>query len=469
MSPQTLPTHQPPEGQSPEGEPPEGEPAPVRHREVRDCYGGYYRVGESDRDLLGHSRGRLVAAAWAAMLAASIGQYGYGMLLPTLGSTHGWTLQQGFWVLAVWALCQSTAVYPVARLRKRAGLRPLATMVFGAVLCAAGLVTLGGSSNWLVVLLNHGVLGGVGAGLIYGTCLGVVARWYPERPSRPAFVSGAFAYGCIPFVVLAGASTAQADLGAFLGVAAVLVVLLVGAAGLVLKDPPDYWWPTHIDPVAWAMDKSLNPALRRNRPAIQSYEPAEALRCPESRILLLAMTFATAVALFNAAFLALFVIGHGWSLAIAALVLCVLVGASGTARFAAGWAGGRFGRVKVARAALAVGGAAQLLILAGGERDLLALVLVGAAFAGASAGTCFALLPGLVEGHFGERPGLPNFGLFYRAKAAGALIGVAGMGYLILLLGFAGTFWLAAACGIVGAGLVGRLRQPGRPRLLLPN
>jgi MFS family permease len=436
--------------------------------EVRDCYGGRYRVGESDRELLGYPRRRVVWAAWVAMLAASIGQYGYGALLPTLGASHGWTLQQGFWVLAVWVLCQSTTVYPVARLRRRAELSPLATMVFGAVLCATGLVSLGGSGSWIVVLLNHGMLGGIGAGLIYGTCLGVVAKWYPERPSRAAFVSGAFAYGCIPFVVLAGISVGPGDLGVVLTGAALLALVLVSVAGLALKDPPDHWWPAHIDPVAWAMDKKLNPALRNNRPAIRNYEPSEALRCPESRTLLVAMTFATAVALFDAAFLALFVTEHGWSLGIAATVVCVLVGSSGTARVAAGWAGGRFGRVKVARAALALGAVAQLLILLGGERNVLALVLAGTVFAGASAGTCFALLPSLVEGHFGDGPGLPNFGLFYRAKAAGALLGVAVMGYLVLLLGFGGTFWLAAGLGLAGAGLVGRLRQPGRPRLLLP-
>src|SRR5207302_2915289 len=173
-------------------------------REIRDFYGRRYRVGETDRALLGRSRAWVLWAAWAAMLAAGAGQYGYGALLPVLVGVHGWTWQQGCWVLAVWTVCQSATLYPVARARARLRLAPAATIAVGGVLCAAGLLTLGGASSFAVVVVNHAVLGGVGAGLIYGTCLSVVARWYPERQSRTALVSGAFAYGSVPFLVLTG-------------------------------------------------------------------------------------------------------------------------------------------------------------------------------------------------------------------------------------------------------------------------
>ncbi|WP_199433610.1 MFS transporter [Qaidamihabitans albus] len=438
-------------------------------REIRDFYGRRYRVGETDRELLGRSRAWMLWAAWSAMLVASVGQYGYGALMPVLGASHGWTLAQSGWVLAVWILCQSGTVYPAARLRSRFGLAPAATMLAGAALCATGLVTLGGSSGFMVVLLNHGVLGGIGAGLIYGTCLGVVAKWYPERPARTAFVSGAFAYGAIPFVVLAGRFAGPGSLELFLGAAGAAVVVLVGAAALVLRDPPEFWWPAHVDPRAWALDKSVNPGLRGNRPAIRRYSAAEMLRCPASGLLYLAVTCAAAVILFDIAYLAVFVTGNGWGPGFGAAALAVLAAASGVTRTAEGWAGDRFGRRRVVRVALYGGGLAQVILLLAGEHGLAPLLLVGAGLAGAGAGACYGLLPGLVEGHFGERPGLPNFGVFYGAKAVGGLLGVALAGHVVGSEGYALAFVVAAALSLTGAGLVRLLRQPGRPRLTLPG
>lgn len=438
-------------------------------REIQDFYGRRYRVGETDRDLLGRSRAWMLWAAWTAMLVASAGQYGYGALIPVLGDTHGWSLAECGWVFAVWVLCQSGSVYPAARVRSRLGLPPAATLLAGAALCATGLATLGGSASLTVVLLNHGVLGGLGAGLIYGTCLGVVAQWYPERPARTAFVSGAFAYGSIPFVVLAGRFAGPGAVETFLGLSGVAVIVLVGAAAVLLRDPPRNWWPPHVDPRTWALDKRVNPGLRHNRPAIRRYSAAEMVRCPVSRLLFVAVTCATAVILFDIAYLTVFATASGWGSGFAVVPLVVLAAASGVTRTAEGWAGDRFGRRPVVRTALVAGALAQVLLLLAGRHGIASLLVVAAALAGASAGACYGLLPGLVEGHFGERPGLPNFGVFYGAKAVGGLLGVALAGHVVSGHGYAVPFLVAAALGLTGAGLVRLLRQPGRPALVLPG
>jgi MFS family permease len=404
-------------------------------------------------------------AAWGAMLAASIGQYGYGALLPVLGHTHGWTRSEGFVVLAVWVLCQSITVHPVAKLRNRLGLPPVATMSVGAVLCATGLVTLGGSGSFAVVLLNHGVLGGIGAGLIYGTSLSVVARWYPERPSRTAFVSGAFAYGSLPFILLAGEFSGSESIGTFLGVTGLIVVVVVGAAAVVLQDPPENWWPAQVDPRRWALDGSLNRGLRNNRPAIRRYPPGEMVRCPAFMVLALVATCAAAVAVFDIAYLAEFAVESGWAAGFGATAIASFAGACGLVRGVAGWAAAHFGRRRIVRIALGFGGVTQLVLSLAGEHRAAGPLLAACCLAGAAAGTWYAVLPGLTEAHFGERPGLPIFGLSYCPKALGGILGAG----LAAYAGGTTGFLIAAALSVAAAVLIGLLRQPGRPRLPLPG
>src|SRR5690625_5744298 len=80
-------------------------------REIHDFYGRLYRVGQSDRELLGRSRAWMLAAACLAMLVAGVGQYGYAAMMPMLGGTRGWSLAASAMVLATWILCQSSTVY----------------------------------------------------------------------------------------------------------------------------------------------------------------------------------------------------------------------------------------------------------------------------------------------------------------------------------------------------------------------
>ena len=47
------------------------------------------------------------------------------------------------------------------------------------------------------------MFGGMGAGLVYATCVNMVGKWYPERRGgKTGFVNGGFAYGSVPFIFI---------------------------------------------------------------------------------------------------------------------------------------------------------------------------------------------------------------------------------------------------------------------------
>ncbi|MFC0435226.1 MFS transporter [Kutzneria buriramensis] len=400
--------------------------------EVTDFYGRRYRVGESDRELLGHSRNWVLAAACVAMMVAGAGQYGFGLIVGG-----------NYWLLAIWVATQAVAVFPLALLRERRHVRPTPAMIVGAVLCAVGDLFAG---TW------SAVLGGIGAAIVYGTCFATVAKWFPERRTYLGLVSGAFAAGAVLF---------WAPLP-------IIAIPVIAVCGIVLREPPRDWWPQRPDPRTWALDKNVNLSLRHSRPAIRRYSPGELLRCPTSAAMCALVACAAAAWLFDVAYTAAFVASSGWGYAFAAITVCLLTLASGVARWATGWAGERFGVARVIRAALALGALGQLTMIVAGQHQAGVLLAFAALLVGTTAGCCYALLPALVEAHFGDQAGLLNFGLVYSAKAVGGLVGIGAAATIVGTYGYAAGFLLAAGLGVVAAIAGGMLRQPGVPRLLVP-
>ncbi len=399
--------------------------------EVTDFYGRRYRVGESDRELLGHSRNRVLAAACVAMMVAGAGQYAFGLI------------SGQYWLLAIWVATQAIAVFPLALLRERLNIRPQVAMVAGAVLTAVGDLFAG---PW------SAVLGGLGAAIVYGTCFAVVAKWFPERRTQLGLVSGSFAAGAVLFATPLP----------------IIAIVVITACAFYLKEPPKDWWPQRPDPRTWALDKNVNLSLRHSRPAIRRYTPTELLRCPTYALMYVLVGCAAAAWLFDVAFMAAYVQNNGWGYAFAAVAVCLLTLSSGVARWATGWAGECFGVGRVVRAALGLGVLGQLLLIVAGQQQTPVLLALAALLVGAGAGCCYALLPALVEAHFGDQAGLPNFGLVYSAKAIGGVVGIGVAATIVGLYGFSAGFLLAAGLGAVATIASGLLRQPGVPRLLVP-
>ena len=422
-------------------------------QEMRDVYGRRYRVGESDRELLGRSRNWMLWPAWAAMLAAGVQQYGFGAVVPVLVDTH--PLADVVWALALWTVCQAATVFPAMWLRDRGRLDPAPAAVAGGVLCAIGLATLGHAGALWTVYLGYSLLGGVGAGLVYAACVGTVVRWFPERvAAKVGVVSGAYAYGCVPFVIAAGLVLHTDNRMLFLDIAAAAVLVVIVVAGATLKDPPKHWWPADVEPRKWALDK----ARRRNQSAVRQFLPVEALRSGAAGPMFVAVALAAAVLLFDLAFLATF---SGTHLALGALAAC-----TGLGRVLVGRVSDRLGRRRTWYLSLLTGSAAQFLLLWAGTHDRPVALLLGACLAGLGTGCGYTLLVALVREYFGEESGLQNFGVLYSAKAFGGVLGVGVAGAVVTTHGYPVAFVAAGLVGLVGALLTRALTQPGRTRLL---
>lgn len=435
-------------------------------RDVRDCYGRRYRVGEHPAQLIGGSRARMLWLAWAPMAAAGLLQYGYGALVPILVQRNGWTLAGAFWLLAVWAVFQAGVGLPTAYLRERGRLGPRPVMLGGALLCALGLAALAHSSGLLGALLGYSVLGGIGAGLIYATCTSMVGKWYPERmASRVSFVTGAFAYGSVPFVVALVLGVDVSNLTVVLDVVAVVLCLVVAGCGMLFVDPPARWWPPHIDPRDWAL-RAAAPGRGRTPPAMRQYSAQQALRTRTLPVMCLVLLCAGAVSLFNAAFLVTFAAGLGFAPAVIALAAAWLLGINGTGRAIVVGIADRLGLCRTLGMVLVLLAIAQFWFVTVADSASAAMLLVAATLAGLGGGAFYPLFARMAREYFGEQRSIEVHALVYSAKAFGGLIGV---GLVVLAVGewgYPAVFLVSGCVALASAGLSQTLRRPGLPRTL---
>ncbi|MFF4617144.1 MFS transporter [Nonomuraea jabiensis] len=420
---------------------------------VRDWRGRSYLPGPVPAD-----RTRMFWLAWGAMAAISPLQYGYAALLAKEAT--------GLTLLAVWIACQAAGALPALHLVRRGRLGVRTSLAAGAALSFAGLAAAALPLGAPGAFVGYALLGGLGAGLVYGVCGEVVSSWYPERPAaRVGLITGAFGYGAVPLLVWAGIAPAATST-AFL-VSAVVALAVIGTAARHLRLPPALWWPEDVDPRSHALDAAR---LRTTPEAARQFGPAQALRTRTLPALALILTCAGAVSVFDV----IVVAGTGsWG------ALAVLVALNGASRSVAMRCSELFGRRRVLAAVLAALAAGQVLLAAAlttapaampagampaGAGPVAAggpLLWLGAVAAGLGGGAFYPLLASLVREFFGVERAGEIHAVVYSAKA---LAGAGAAALALLALGTPVTaLGVAAALAALPALAISRLRIPGLP------
>ena len=444
--------------------------APVAVVEVRDLHGRSYRVGEQPHDIIGHSRRWMLWLSWAAMAGIGVLQYGYGVAVTALHVTGGSSATGALWVLALWVVFQAGAAAPTAALSHRFALTPARAVLVGALLCAAGPLTVAYTDSFVLAVLGYSVLCGTGAGIVYATCASTVAKWYPEeRGVRVGFVTGAFGYGAVPFIALFAAVLTPGNRAEIFAGVGVCVLLVVAVCGALLRDPPAGWWPPEIDPKLWAIDKRVNRSLRNNVPAVRQYSPGEAIRTPAFVVMYLILVFAAAASLLAIVYVPFVAVSHGFSLGIGASAVGLLAVVNGAGRSVAGRISDRFGRRQTLSAALLLEGCAQLGLVYSASVGQPAAFVVFAALSGMAGGAFYPLFASLVADYFGERNAVRNFGVVYSAKLFGGIIGVGLPALVVASDGLTMLFVAAGLLSMCAAVMTRLLHRPGYPTLGLPR
>jgi MFS transporter, OFA family, oxalate/formate antiporter len=115
-------------------------------------------------------------------------QYGWTLFVTPIDQRHGWGRPAIQIAFTLFVLFETWLVPLEGRLVDWLGPRPVA--LAGGVLCATGWVISSMASS-LVGLYVAAAIGGIGAGAVYGTCIGNALRWFPDRRGLAAGLTAA--------------------------------------------------------------------------------------------------------------------------------------------------------------------------------------------------------------------------------------------------------------------------------------
>ena len=355
---------------------------------------------------------QLLVGILAMVMVANL-QYGWTLFVTPIDARHHWgkaAIQVAF---TVFVLFETWLVPFEAYLVDRFG--PGLLVGLGGVL--VGLAwSVNSVASSLPVLYLGGALGGIGAGIVYGTAVGNALKWFPDRRGLAAGLTAAgFGAGSAATVIpisnmiaSSGYESAFLTFGLLQGVVVVLVSTLLRAPrageGTVVR--------------------------ARVPQTVRDFTPLEMLRTPMfwllyAMMVLIAMgglmataqigpiakDFKVADAPINLGFLV-----------IAALPLALSIDRvlNGITRPFWGWISDRVGRERTMTIAFGAEAVMITLLILTASQPVLVVVFSGLTFF--SWGEIYSLFPSLSSDLFGRRYATTNYGLLYTAKGTASLL-----------------------------------------------
>ena len=436
------------------------------YREVTNSTGRVFRIGETPQQILGYPRAVVIWAAWAAMFMAGLLEYTWGALSGSLQAAHHWGNAPVFWLFSFYVVFESFVQIGTGFLRSRGILPVRWAVIAGGVIC--GIVAyawLANSTQIWEAYASYAFLGGIGSGMIYSSCINIVAKWYPEKKGwRTGFVNGAWAYGAVPWIFAIGAATTgsgivtmtTAQVNHFIIVQGAVMTVVIVIAGFLMKDPPSNWWPADIDPFNWAQNRRRARDLLANPPALRHYTLGQMWRTPQAKWIAIQYACYIGSSLFGVAYYYVFGTAMGlgfWAIVAGAAGFSL---ADGIFRPIYGYISEFIGRRRTMTFAYAGNAIFQFLTLICGLNHFGLGFAVCAIISGGLSGANFPMTAAMIADYYGETNNAINYGSIYAWKALGGSFagGIAALIMTGTLYGNASYNWTSGFLFGVGLAVI---------------
>jgi OFA family oxalate/formate antiporter-like MFS transporter len=356
---------------------------------------------------------QLVAGIVCMAMVANL-QYGWTVFVEPINASTGWKISAIQVSFAIFVLVETWLVPFEAALVDRYG--PRRMVLIGGVFAALGWVVNSFASS-LEVLYLGAILAGIGAGIVYGTCVGNALKWFAgKRGLAAGLTAGGFGAGAaltiIPLSNMVKTSGWQETFLVF----GILQGAVVVIASLFLVTPPATA-PKESRPIK---------VLQGNH----DYTPGETLRSPIFWVMYVMFTLVAACGLMAVAQLG--PIAKDFGIDKTPVTILGITGATltytlslnnlvnGFTRPFLGWISDNIGREITLFIAFLLEGIGIFALMQYGHSPVAFVLLAAVVFF--AWGEIFSIFPATTRDQFGQKYATTNYGMLYTAKGTGALL-----------------------------------------------
>lgn len=343
-------------------------------------------------------------------------QYGWTLFVNPIADKYGWSKAAIQVAFTIFVLTETWLVPIEGYLVDRFGPRPV--VLVGGILCGVGWV-LNSFADSLALLYFAAAISGMGAGAVYGTCVGNALKWFPDRRGLAAGLTAAgFGAGsALTIIPISTMIKTQGYEAAFLYFG-ILQGLVVFVLSLRLKAAPE------------DLKKSSSISSINVQQARRDYKPMEILRKPVFWVMYAMFVMVAAGGLMATAQLGPiakdFMIGDTpvniMGLILPALTFALAIDRvlNGLTRPFFGWVSDQIGREKTMFIAFALESVGILALYEFGHNPVAFVILTGIVFF--AWGEIYSLFPSTCADTFGSKYASANAGLLYTAKGTASLL-----------------------------------------------
>jgi MFS transporter, OFA family, oxalate/formate antiporter len=397
---------------------------------------------------------QLVVGIVCMVMIANL-QYGWTYFVNPMEDANHWGLPAIQVAFSLFVLTETWLIPIEGWFVDRYG--PRVVVMVGGVVVALGWA-LNSVASSLPLLYLAAIVSGIGAGCVYGTCVGNALKWFGDRRGLAAgLTAGGFGAGAAATVVpIINSINAYGYKATFLwfGLGQGAIILLLSP---LLKAPLP-------GQVKVSTKKGIGQSTR-------NYAPGEMIKTPLFWVLYFMFTMVAAGGLMATAQLGpiardfgltqmqVVIFGiTGTTLVMAGIVDNIL---NGIARPFFGWVSDNIGREPTMFIAFSGGALAMWGLTAFGHEPLAFVLLFGAIYF--TWGEIYSLFPATCTDAFGAKYAATNAGLLYTAKGTAAILGGPLAAWAVSLTGgWESVFWVSSAMDAIAALMAVLVLKPMR-------
>ncbi|HSQ79892.1 MAG TPA: oxalate/formate MFS antiporter [Casimicrobiaceae bacterium] len=386
-------------------------------------------------------------------------QYGWTLFVNPMHDRMGWTKAAIQVAFSAFVLTETWLVPVEGWAMDKFGPRPV--VMLGGVLVAIAWVINSVAAS-LPVLYVAAVIAGVGAGCVYGTCVGNALKWFPDKRGLAAGLTAAgFGAGAAITVIPISSMIHTAGYQhAFFTFALIQGGAIVALSMFLIRPPAKA--------LAVAVSTRTNPKSKRD------FTPGEMFRTPVFWLLYVAFVLVGAGGLMAAAQIAPIakdygvasvpMLVFGATMPLLTLTLAIDNLANGFTRPLTGWISDHIGRENTMLVVFVGEGLSMLGLMEFGHHPVGFLIFAPLIFL--CWGEIFSIFPAVSGDTFGSKYAAANNGFLYTAKGTASLL-VPLASVMKATTGSWTTVLWVAACMSIAAGLLAKfVIMPMRRRML---